>query len=172
MKQVNGKVRKIGSRILQILLCLILVFNIVLIYMEKTKGAEALEDIPYALLTVEGGSMEPHLHEGDGVFIWQTPYEELKKGDIIVFFQAGELITHEIIEIQDGVITAKGTANDQADEPVTKEQYRAKVLFKVPGMINIQAVYENPVTLVIMIVLLALILFGKDIFNHIYDRFS
>lgn len=172
MKQMKQKVQKIGNRIIQVLLCLILILNIILIYMEKTKGADALQDTPYALLTIEGGSMEPRFHEGDGVFTWQTPFEKLKKGDIIVFLQAGELVTHEIIEIKDGVITAQGTANELADEPVTREQYRAKVLFRVPGMIYIQAVYENPVTMVIMIALVGLILFGKDIFDNIYDRFS
>lgn len=167
---------KRGKKIVQILvrsiLALVLIANLTVICLEKIKGADSLENLPYALLTLEGSSMEPEYHHGDGVFVWQTPYEKLKVGDIIVFMQAGELITHEIMEIKNGVITAKGTANDIADEPVYQENYRAKVLFRIPDMANVQAVYENPAAFIIFALLLGLLIFGKDIFSKIYDRFG
>ena len=47
--------------------------------------------------------MEPMLSPGDGVFVWQSPFESIKKGDLIVFVQYGELITHQVIELGDGL---------------------------------------------------------------------
>ena len=73
--------------------------------------------------------------------------------------------------MKNGVITAKGTANDIEDEPVYEENYRAKVLFRIPDMANMQALYENPVAFVIFAMLLGLFIFGRDIFSRIYDRF-
>ena len=166
-----NKWKKIGTLTIRILLAIILVFNILVMCGERKREQEALENAPYALLAIEGVSMEPKYHQGDGVFVWQTPFSRLEVGDVIVFVQGGELITHQIIAMEGGVITAKGTANDLADEPVTEENYRAKVLFRIPGMVNLQAVYENPTAFCIFTVLLVLLFFGKDIFGKVYERF-
>lgn len=168
----KDKRKKTGKIFLQCVLGVILLMNLAVICLGHIKGPEALKDVPYALLSMDGGSMEPKYHHGDGVLVWQAPYESLKEGDVIVFLQAGELITHQIISIKDGVITAKGSANDVEDEPVTEDNYRAKVLLRIPGMANLQAVYENPVAFIVFAVLLGLLIFGKDIFNRIYTKIS
>ena len=164
--------RKTGKIFLHCVLGMILLLNIVIICLERIKGPEALEKVPYALLTIEGSSMEPGYHDGDGVFVRQAPYKSLKTGDVIVFLQAGELITHQVIAVNNGVITAKGTANSVADEPVTIENYRAKVLFRIPDMANIQAVFKQPMSFLVFAILLGVFLFGKEIFSKIYDTFS
>ena len=166
------KGKRLGTLVLRLVLVLILLGNVAVICLEMIKGPEALEDVPYALLSVEGGSMEPGFHDGDGIFVWQVPFSKLGIGDVIVFVQDGGLVTHEVIDIQGGVITAKGTANDIEDESVTEENYRAKVICRLPGMGAMQAVWERPGAVVVLIILLALLIFGKDIFNKIYDRFS
>ena len=166
-----NKWKKAGKILLCCVLGIILIINIAVICLEYKNGPEALKDAPYALLTIDGGSMEPKYHAGDGIFVWQTPFSQLETGDVIVFLQNGELITHEISAIEDGVVTAKGTANDIEDEPVTEENYRAKVLFKIPGIVNLQNIYESPVAFGIFALLLLLLFFGKDIFNKVYERF-
>lgn len=163
--------RKKGIILLRWILGIILILNIVVICLEKIKGPAALEDVPYALLTIDGGSMEPRYHSGDGVFVWQTPFGKIKVGDVIVFWQAGELITHQVVDRKSDAIIAKGTANDIEDEPVTAENYRARVLFRIPGMANLQAVYATPGTFIIFTLLLGLLIFGKDIFDWIYKQF-
>lgn len=161
--------KKAGSMVLRLLLIIILVLNMAIICLEMTAGPEALTKLPYALLSVEGGSMEPDYHPGDGVLVWQTPFDQLKEGDVIVFMQDGELVTHRIIEIAEGVITAKGTANDIEDDPVTEDNYRAKVLFRIPQLGILQNVYENPAALLLFSMVLVLLVFGNDIFTKMYD---
>ena len=166
------KGKRLGTLLLRLVLLVVLLVNVTVICLEVIKGPEALEDVPYALLAVEGGSMEPGYHDGDGILVWQVPFSKLQNGEVSVFVQDGELVTHEIVAIQDGVITAKGTANDIEDEPVTEANYRAKVICRIPGMGILQSLWESPVAVVVLIVLLALLIFGKDIFNRIYERFS
>ena len=161
--------KRTGNMILRILLSIILVLNVTIICVELTAGSNALAKLPYTFLSVEGGSMEPDYHPGDGVFVWQTPFSKLEVGDVIVFMQDGELVTHRIIEISDGVVIAKGTANDIEDDPVTEDNYRAKVLFRIPGIGILQSIYESPVTMLIYMVALVLLIFGKDIFTKVYE---
>lgn len=138
--------------------------------MEWSEGPEALEDMPYAFLQIQGDSMEPELHEGDGVFVWQTPFEDLKLHDDIVFYQDGTLVTHRVISKEGDYVVAQGIANDIEDDPVTEENYRAKVLFKIPKMELILIMYETPALMIIFVVLLAALLFGNDLFRLIYEN--
>ena len=80
---------------------------------------------PYAVRT---GSMEPAIHQGSLCFInSRTPYEELRKGQVIAF-KAGEmLVTHRIVRIDADGITTQGDANNSEDAArVTKENYIGK----------------------------------------------
>lgn len=165
------KAKRTGVIVLRGILILLLVINVTVILLERIKGSQSLEHMPFGLLAVEGGSMEPTLHHGDGVLVWHTPFEKIREGDLIVFLQDGELVTHRVIERNGEVLTAKGTANDIEDEPVTERNYRAKVLCRIPAMGSLGAVYESPSTFIVFAVLLFLLIFGKDIFAGIYKRF-
>ena len=72
---------------MRIVLLLLLLANVTVICLEMIKGPESLEDVPYALLSVEGGSMEPGYHDGDGILVWQVPFSKLQTGDVIGFVQ-------------------------------------------------------------------------------------
>lgn len=161
--------KKLWMGLIQAILSLFLLINIGMLYLQYAKGADALEDMPYAILEVTGGSMEPMLSPGDGVFVWQSPFESIKKGDLIVFVQYGELITHQVIELGDGYAVAKGTANEAEDEPVTRENYRARVLFAIPNLWLILTFYDSAAGFILFSILLFLIIFGKDIFSAIYE---
>lgn len=150
-------------RSVQVLLFLLLAVNIYIITTQKSKGIEALEEAPYALLEVDGVSMEPVLHQGDGVFVWQVPYDTLQVGDMVVFYQDGELLTHAIVEINNGELITKGCANDIADPPVAKEDYRAKVLFSVPMLGTLLMFFESPLLLAALVLFLACLLFWPEI---------
>ena len=50
-------------------------------------------------LYVGGNSMYPHLRKGDYVTVAKIPYQDLKKGDIIVFIGENKYIAHRIIKI-------------------------------------------------------------------------
>lgn len=75
------------------------------------------------------GDNKDSLNAGDAVIIYNTPYEDLKIGDVIVYVAEsdGRMIIHRIVdETMDGFIT-KGDNNTTNDSQViTKEAYQGK----------------------------------------------
>lgn len=161
--------KKLWMGLIQMILSAFLLMNIGMLYLQYTKGEDALEEMPYAILEVTGASMEPVLSPGDGVFVWQSPFEKIEIGDMIVFVDQGELITHQVVELEDGYVIARGTANEMADKPVTKEDYRARVVFPIPNLWLILTFYDSAAGFILFSVLLFLIIFGKDIFSALYE---
>lgn len=161
--------RIMAYRIIEVVFVVLIILGLRMIYLQKVNGAEAIEDMPYAVLEVTGGSMEPVLSQGDGIFVYEVPFEQLEKDDVIVFWQDGELVTHQIIEVGEGEVTTQGTANSQPDSPVTEADYRAKVIGTIPLFGIISVFFQEPIYMVCFIILLFLIVFGYDIMSAIYD---
>lgn len=155
--------------IIQLILAVLILLNVTIMYLTYSKGEEALEKLPFAILEVSGVSMEPKLSQGDGVLVYEADYENLKVGDVIVFYQDGQLITHEIIKIQDTEITTQGTANQVEDSSITKEEYRAKMIFKIPYLSVILMFYSSPIYMTLFALGLFFLIFGYKIFNNLYD---
>ena len=156
-------------RVVEILCMIAILLCIRMIYMQRTYGEEAVKNLPYAVLEITGGSMEPKLSQGDGIFVYEVPFDTLEVGDTIVFWQDGDLITHQIIEVEKGLLTTQGTANAQPDEPITEEDYRAKVIGEVPIFRVISVFFQNQVYMILFLILLFLLIFGVDIFSASYD---
>lgn len=71
---------------------------------------------------VHGGSMEPHIHDGDAVLATSVQAEEIKPGDVVIFpdpEDRSSCIVHRIISLEerDGSLLAatKGDGNPYAD---------------------------------------------------------
>lgn len=87
----------------------------------------------YSYAVVPTKSMEgdnpDSLDAGDAVIIFNTPYEDLNIGDVIVYIsnEDGKMIIHRIIDkTEEGFIT-KGDNNNDADiQIVTKDAYQGK----------------------------------------------
>ena len=71
-----------------------------------------------AWLTVSSGSMAPMIQVGDKVLVKQTAPQHIRFGDIIVFKEAGKLITHRVIgkQVSDRhvIFMQKGDSNTSA----------------------------------------------------------
>ena len=70
----------------------------------------------YRIYTVRTGSMEPAIHVGDAVLI--RPGDGLPSvGDVITFqpSESAGVVTHRVVEVEDGAVTTKGDANDTDD---------------------------------------------------------
>lgn len=96
----------------------------------------ALRTVGFMPYKVYSGSMEPVFPLNSIVFARQTKFQDLKKGDIIVFANSnGNTVTHRIMEIDTDkkqVIT-KGDNNEFIDIlPVNSENIFGKVYFKIP----------------------------------------
>lgn len=66
-----------------------------------------------------------------------TDPEELQVGDIVTYIGetdsfAGKIITHKIVEIEDGIFTTQGVANDIPDPPIDSSQILSKYVATIP----------------------------------------
>ncbi len=85
--------------------------------------------------TVVSGSMSPALPVGAAVYVKQKQPREIKKGEIITFFEGETVITHRVMEIDENaqLFMTKGDANEKQDtQPVKWENVYGTVVFTVP----------------------------------------
>lgn len=74
--------------------------------------------------TVVSGSMSPALPVGAAVYVKEKQPREIKKGEIITFFEGETVITHRVMEIDENaqLFMTKGDANEKQDtQPVKWE---------------------------------------------------
>ena len=83
-------------------------------------------------LYVGGNSMYPHLRKKDYVTITKTPFDELKKGDVIVFKGFLKFIAHRIIKIvrmpEEIQVITKGDSCRKSDTPISQDKYIGKII--------------------------------------------
>ena len=86
-------------------------------------------------LAVKSGSMEPAIHVGSVCFVNEnTPFEDIKEGDVIAFKVEGTMVTHRVVDVSDEGLQTKGDANDAKDGYTTKENYVGKNIFSIPEL--------------------------------------
>jgi signal peptidase I len=86
------------------------------------------------LLSVQTGSMTPHIHKGDLVVVTRVPAGQLVVGDVITYIsprQSRTTITHRIVRIHGSEIITKGDANPAADAPISTRAVVGKVTHHV-----------------------------------------
>ncbi len=89
------------------------------------------------LLVVKSGSMEPTLKVGDVIVIEPASPEDIKVGDVIVFWNPwyGNLVVHRVVHITEEGVYTRGDANAGID-PWSPVPYRSIVGkwtgFKIP----------------------------------------
>lgn len=117
-------------RILRNVLCVIVAGLFLLIAVVTIFGAKGY--------SVASNSMSPKLNRGDVVFVRETPFEELKKGDIVtVEFKVGDgtTYTHRIVSIdydKKEIFTAGDKTGLVDQESANAEQIKGKVWFSLP----------------------------------------
>ena len=132
MKKLISKIIKVTSYCLFGLIICISLFVLTLRIMGESPSVFGYSS--YYVLTK---SMEPEIMAGDIILCKTTEPENLKVGDIITYVgEKGELknkiITHKIVEINDGSFVTQGVANDITDPPIEKSQILARYVVTVP----------------------------------------
>ena len=112
-----------------IIYSLILLILVNLIYFKFINKSSINHLFGYSFFKVVTGSMEPEIQAGENIIIKKC--DEYKIGDIITYIaNDGNLVTHRIISIIDGVYHTKGDFNNTEDmEPVSNNQIYGKVIF-------------------------------------------
>lgn len=90
----------------------------------------------YRPVVVLSGSMEPTYKVGSIIYYKKISQKELKDGDVITFTINNKMVSHRIVNIDNGLIETKGDANNVSDvNKIRYENVRGKV-----GKINVPCV--------------------------------
>ena len=138
------------------------------------------------LLTVKSGSMTPTLNVGDIILMEPVNPEDLKVGDVIIFYSPGtnKLIVHRVVKKTPEGVYTKGDANPGIDwwSPVPYENIVGRWTgFKIPNWLGIGYLslflsgelyppYGRIVLMILVIVNVLLIL--ADLIEHKRSRES
>jgi signal peptidase len=87
--------------------------------------------------TVISGSMNPTMEVGDMAIVREVPADSIEVGDIIQYWNGGEMAIHRVVEVSgEGngrLFVTKGDANQEPDMvPVYSGQVRGKVVLNIP----------------------------------------
>ena len=152
---------KIISILIYIITVPIIIFNMTLIVKSYIKPNETPSFFGYKNFIIVSKSMENTINKNDVIIIREVQKDEIHKDDIIAFLQNNEVITHRIVDIvEDNGVTkylTKGDNNLHEDKDlVTYEQIEGKYQFKISGFGIILKILKNPITLIILIIILIL----------------
>ena len=118
---------------------------------------------------VSSGSMIPTLEVYDVIIVeGNTPFEDVKKGDIIVFYSPGKyelgeerVIVHRvdsIVKEDPKIIQTKGDNNPRSmknvDYPITEKIYLGKVEYIIPQVGYITQILQPPINYIIIAIII------------------
>ena len=152
-----------------ILLIIVTIINITVICMGESAGSGILGRLPVAIIPVLSDSMNPKLKAGDAILTVNTDFSDITTGDIVVYCRDGDLVVHQVIDRDDTHLITKGLSNESVDLPVSKDEYRTKLAFRIPLLGGIWRITSKPFNFIIFALLVTLLIFGDHIFEGIYN---
>ena len=128
---------------------------------------------------VSSGSMIPTLEVYDVIIVeGNTSFEDVKKGDIIVFYSPGKyelgeerVIVHRvdsIVKEDPKIIQTKGDNNPRSmknvDYPITEEIYLGKVEYVIPQVGYITQILQPPINYIIIAIIIG-VMIAKQVYS-------
>ena len=155
MKLIEKLVRTIFNILIILLVFLVVIvsYNFIQINLLKKQYANFLG---YTIFEVSTGSMSGTIEINDVILVKIT--QDVKKDDIITFFNKNEIITHRIIVENNDKLVTKGDANTARDIAINKSDVIGKVVKILPRFGIWVKVLSD--TKVIGSVIITMILFG------------
>ena len=126
-----------------------------------------------AVFGISSGSMIPALMVYDVIVVeGNTPFEDVKKGDIIVFYspklyeQGKERVIVHRVSLEMGedpkIVRTRGDANPSSiagtDYPITEKEYLGKVEYVVPQVGYITQILQPPINYIIIAVIIGIMI--------------
>ncbi len=121
---------------------------------------------------VSSGSMVPELEVYDVLVVQgNTPFEEIKVGDIIVFDRPSghdRVIVHRVVAIIDEdpfTLRTKGDTNPASipgtDFPITEEEYIGQVAYVVPQVGYVTKILSPPINYIVIAIIVGIMIFKQ-----------
>ena len=133
-------------------------------------GLQAVFGTSNPFYVVSSGSMIPALQVYDVIVVeGNTPFDDVKKGDIIVFYspklyeQGKERVIVHRVTLEMGedpkIVRTKGDANPASiagtDYPITEKEYLGKVEHVIPQVGYVTQILQPPINYIIIAVIIA-----------------
>lgn len=173
-KILNSKPFKIIATIIKTL-CIILAVIVLIIIGVQRFSNNKVNLFGIGVYTIITESMYPEYEVGDMIFAKETPLEELKVGDDVVY--QGEvdsfkdkIITHRIKEINGENIQTRGINNQFDDPPITYKQVYGKVVFKFTLLSLFSKLMNDTVLFYFVVFIPFSLLIFFDIIGMINDK--
>ena len=169
------KVLTIVGTVLCIILLPMLIINVTLIIKSYTNSDEVPTLGGYCPMIVLTDSMYPKIHAGDLIICQTIDAEDVKKGDIISFFDPASsgsaVVTHRVLEVknENGKISfmTKGDYNNTEDRlPVPAENLVGIYKTRIPGAGNVAMFMQSTPGLILCVVCPAALLIGYDMLRR------
>lgn len=110
----------------------------------------------WGMAVVKTGSMEPTIETGSLIAVREC--DAYSAGEIIMYLDNdNNLITHRIVSISDGIVVAKGDANNLEDSPISDTRIVGKVEYIFPGAQPYVNVIRSPAFITALTILFVLI---------------
>ena len=121
---------------------------------------------------VSSGSMVPELEVYDVLVVeGNTPFEEIKIGDVIVFNKPSgpdRVIVHRVAAIIDEdpfTLRTKGDANPASipgtDFPITEEEYIGQVEYVIPQVGYVTKILSPPINYIVIAIIVGIMIFKQ-----------
>ncbi len=144
-----------------ILILAIMVMGICAVFAQKDGGK---------LLSVQTGSMAPHLKKGTLVKVTRVPATQLAVGDVVTYISPKNnktTVTHRIVALPGpttkGLVVTKGDANPVADVPFSPKYIVGRVDKSVPYAGNFIDFVHKPIGLALLIYVPALMVIINEV---------
>lgn len=158
-KAKKNKYSALFRRIALAVLGILLGLNVYLANARSLAGQKLPMPFGIGTAVVLSGSMEPTLSVNDVIIV--RGQESYNVGDIVVYENGREMIVHRITEKNGDTLTTKGDANNTADEPISIDAVKGKVVFSLPYAGAIVNALRSPVGAIVIILTAVLLTEGS-----------
>ena len=87
-------------------------------HIKQNLAAEVLRSTGRVQLLAFGYSMLPSLWPGDKLTIETRPFEQVRRGDVVLYTRLGRLFIHRVLRAGENQIVTRGDAMPSADVPL------------------------------------------------------
>ena len=151
---------KIAKKVFEVI-AIILIYNIILIAISSANRINIINIFGYKSYIIKTNSMEPTISTNDVVITKKVEKQNIKVGDVITFFQEGEVITHRITKIdENGDYTTKGDNNNIEDTfKINYKDIEGKHILTIPYLGAIVQALDNQIVFLIITLIVLIFIF-------------
>lgn len=133
----------------------IILTGIYIAYQKIIKKENMIMIGKHGMAVILSGSMEKELSVYDLVIIKEEKSYDIN--DIVVYNEENALVVHRIVEINNDEVITKGDANNMADNPISINDIKGRVIKKYSKIGKYILYLSNPVYISLLIVIFSMI---------------